>query len=108
MPSGAVYRRAALLVDFDNIFSSLKSVDPSAAHVFATDPMRWATWLEERLGAIGPDVDETTPRMVLGSQMAIRHSGYAMAVCLKCDNRFAVRQKMPMCGKAIAEKGMNM
>lgn len=65
MAFGNGYRRAALLVDFDNIYSSLRSVDPAAARVFATDPMRWSSWLEERLGAVGPDADETTPRVVL-------------------------------------------
>jgi hypothetical protein len=65
MGSGNGYRRTALLVDFDNIYSSLLSVDPAAARIFATDPMRWSSWLEERLGAVGPDADETTPRVVL-------------------------------------------
>lgn len=65
MRSGNGYRRTALLVDFDNIYSSLLSVDPAAARIFATDPMRWSSWLEERLGAVGPDADETTPRVVL-------------------------------------------
>jgi hypothetical protein len=65
MASGNGYRRAALLVDFDNIYSSLRSVDPAAARIFATDPMRWSGWLEERLGSVGPDADETTARIVL-------------------------------------------
>lgn len=65
MATGKGYRRAALLVDFDNIYSSLRDVDPAAARIFATDPMRWSSWLEERLGAVGPDADETTPRVVL-------------------------------------------
>ncbi|WP_138732049.1 NYN domain-containing protein [Modestobacter excelsi] len=65
MAFGSGYRRTALLVDFDNIYSSLRSVDPAAARIFATDPMRWSSWLEERLGAVGPDSDETTPRVVL-------------------------------------------
>jgi len=59
------YRRAALLVDFDNIHTSLRRLDPSAAHVFASDPLRWATWLEERLGAVGPASSERTPRVLL-------------------------------------------
>ncbi|HEX2072742.1 MAG TPA: NYN domain-containing protein [Geodermatophilus sp.] len=65
MASGGGYRRAALLVDFDNIYSSLRSVDPAAARIFATDPMRWSAWLEERLGPVGPDADETTSRVLL-------------------------------------------
>ncbi len=65
MASGGGYRRAALLVDFDNIYSSLRSVDPAAARIFATDPMRWSAWLEERLGPVGSDADETTSRVLL-------------------------------------------
>ena len=70
------YRRTALLVDFDNIYSSLRSVDPAAARIFATDPMRWSSWLEERLGAVGPDADETTPRVVLHRTCYLNPSTY--------------------------------
>lgn len=37
--------RSALFVDFDNIYSGLKALDPSAAEAFATDPSRWVDWL---------------------------------------------------------------
>jgi hypothetical protein len=73
---GSGYRRTALLVDFDNIYSSLRSVDPAAARIFATDPMRWSSWLEERLGAVGPDADETTPRVVLHRTCYLNPSTY--------------------------------
>jgi hypothetical protein len=59
------YRRAALFVDFDNIYSSLRETDPAAARVFANDPLRWSNWLEQQLGAVGPDADETIPRVLL-------------------------------------------
>lgn len=59
------YRRAALLVDFDNIYSSLHRDDPAAARTFAMDPLRWSNWLQDRLGAVGPDADETVPRVLL-------------------------------------------
>lgn len=65
MASSGSYRRAALLVDFDNIYTSLRKLDPAAARVFANDPLRWATWIEERLGAVGPDSSEGTPRVLL-------------------------------------------
>ncbi|MGY1684963.1 NYN domain-containing protein [Geodermatophilus sp. SYSU D00867] len=74
MPSD--YRRAALLVDFDNIYSSLRDVDPAAARVFATDPLRWSGWLEDRLGAVGPDADETTPRVLLHRTCYLNPSTY--------------------------------
>lgn len=70
------YRRAALFVDFDNIYSSLRNTDPAAARVFATDPLRWSRWLEEQLGAIGPDVDETTPRVLLNRTCYLNPSVY--------------------------------
>lgn len=41
--------RCALIVDFDNIFLGLKSIDPSAAERFATEPGRWLAWLEHSL-----------------------------------------------------------
>ncbi|WBU37876.1 NYN domain-containing protein [Homoserinibacter sp. YIM 151385] len=33
--------RAALFVDFDNVYLGLQSVDPAAAEAFATDPATW-------------------------------------------------------------------
>src|SRR4051794_18383558 len=65
MVSSVSYTRAALLVDFDNIYTSLRKLDLLAARVFANDPLRWATWIEERLGAVGPDSSEGTPRVLL-------------------------------------------
>jgi hypothetical protein len=59
------YVRSALLVDFDNIYSSLCTTDPAAAHVFGNDPLRWYGWLEATLGPVGPTADETTPRVIL-------------------------------------------
>ncbi|MEZ0575481.1 NYN domain-containing protein [Halodesulfovibrio aestuarii] len=37
---------SALFVDFDNIYTRLEEIEPSAAHVFATNPQRWLKWLE--------------------------------------------------------------
>jgi hypothetical protein len=39
--------RAALFVDFDNIYSGLKNVHPKAAEEFATNPARWLAWFEQ-------------------------------------------------------------
>lgn len=41
--------RAALFVDFDNIYLGLQREDPSAAEQFATDPGHWLKWLQEKL-----------------------------------------------------------
>lgn len=76
MASSGSYRRAALLVDFDNIYTSLRKLDPAAARVFATDPLRWATWIEQRLGAVGPDSSEGTPRVLLQKLCYLNPSMY--------------------------------
>lgn len=39
--------RAALFVDFDNIYLGLRKMDPKAAEEFATNPSRWASWFEQ-------------------------------------------------------------
>lgn len=53
MPESGSPRRAALYVDFDNVFSSLAALDEWAAWSFATEPARWLAWLERGAGA-GP------------------------------------------------------
>ena len=42
--------RAALFLDFDNVFTALIERDVAAAAAFVQDPMRWIGWLEQ-LGA---------------------------------------------------------
>ncbi|WP_165943457.1 NYN domain-containing protein [Roseicella aquatilis] len=42
--------RAALYVDFDNVFSSLAALDEWAAWSFASEPGRWLAWLEAGAG----------------------------------------------------------
>ncbi|MFC7689898.1 NYN domain-containing protein [Paeniroseomonas aquatica] len=42
-------RRAALYVDFDNVFSTLAALDEWAAWSFAANPGRWLDWLAEAL-----------------------------------------------------------
>lgn len=37
-------RRAALFLDFDNVFSALSALDEGAAYDFADDPARWLAW----------------------------------------------------------------
>jgi hypothetical protein len=44
-PPGKV--KAALFVDFDNIYTGLKKVHPKAADEFATNPARWLAWFEQ-------------------------------------------------------------
>jgi hypothetical protein len=45
----ATHVRTALFVDFDNIYLGLQREDPPAAELFATDPTRWLTWLQDNL-----------------------------------------------------------
>ncbi len=40
-------RRAALYLDFDNVFAGLAAIDEWAAWNFASHPARWLTWLAE-------------------------------------------------------------
>lgn len=41
--------KSALFVDFDNIYSALRRLDPSAAERFAQRPSIWVQWLTETL-----------------------------------------------------------
>lgn len=58
------YRRAALFVDFENVYIGLRNSSPAAASAFATDPGRWVRWMEQDLGPFRVDDDEV-PRVLL-------------------------------------------
>jgi hypothetical protein len=64
MPS---HVRAALFVDFDNIYLGLQREDPSAAEQFATDPGHWLRWLQEKLPLdyVGDGAGAQTRRKIL-------------------------------------------
>ncbi len=53
--------KAALFVDFDNIYSGLKSTHPKAAEEFATNPARWLAWFERGMPTRDAD-DAARPR----------------------------------------------
>jgi len=40
-----VAMKSALFVDFDNVYSGLRELDPAVADQFARQPMRWVDWL---------------------------------------------------------------
>jgi len=42
--------KSALFVDFDNVYSGLRKLDPASADRFARKPGEWMTWLIESLG----------------------------------------------------------
>lgn len=37
--------KSALFVDFDNIYSGLRRLDPATADRFAKSPMDWVSWM---------------------------------------------------------------
>jgi len=41
--------KSALFVDFDNVYSGLRKLDPSVAQHFAQKPQRWMSWLVDSL-----------------------------------------------------------
>lgn len=43
--------KSALFVDFDNVYSGLKRLDPRAAERFASQPLAWIGWLTQALCA---------------------------------------------------------
>lgn len=53
MPHDPNLLRSALFVDFDNIYSGLRELDPRAAERFATNPQSWVDWM--MLGLPGPE-----------------------------------------------------
>jgi hypothetical protein len=59
--------RAALFVDFDNIYLGLQREDPTAAEQFATDPGHWLRWLQEKmpLEYVGDGAETQTRRKIL-------------------------------------------
>jgi hypothetical protein len=56
--------KSALFVDFDNVFSGLKRLDPAAADRFAFQPLNWIRWLTESLPA-PPHAPEGATRRLL-------------------------------------------
>ena len=52
--------KSALFVDFDNVHSGLRKLDPAIAERFARQPMRWVEWLLQTLEL--PDHAQTNAR----------------------------------------------
>ena len=65
MPSRPGRVRAALFVDFDNVFLSLEAVDERAARRFAEQPGRWMHWLERGYHTTGGSREGRTRRVLL-------------------------------------------
>ncbi len=58
-------KRAALFVDFDNIYLGLRQVDPAAAEEFATNPGRWLAWLEQHSSELSEASEHGPKRRIL-------------------------------------------
>lgn len=56
--------KSALFVDFDNVYSGLRRLDPNAADQFARDPIAWMNWLVQVLEMPEP-VSPNAKRRVL-------------------------------------------
>ena len=56
--------KSALFVDFDNVFSGLRRLDPAAADRFALRPLDWIHWLTQSLPA-PPHAPEGAARRLL-------------------------------------------
>lgn len=57
--------RAALFLDFDNVYTAIAQHGHEAAEEFATNPWRWFRWLESGDPATGAPTDPSTPRRIL-------------------------------------------
>lgn len=70
--------KAALFVDFDNIYSGLMKVEKHAAQVFATLPGQWLAWIERRPvdGSAGGN-GEGPPRNILIRNMYLNPSRFS-------------------------------
>ncbi|MBO0871097.1 MAG: NYN domain-containing protein [Micromonosporaceae bacterium] len=63
-PAPTGHRRAALFVDFENVYPGLCASSREAGRRFATDPARWVRWMEQGMGPMLVDADDA-PRVLL-------------------------------------------
>ncbi len=54
--------RSALFVDFDNVYSGLRDIDPAAAREFATNPGRWLRWFQDGMPGAGAEPETGAER----------------------------------------------
>lgn len=57
--------KSALFVDFDNVFSQLRQVDPEAAERFARHPNDWLQWLAASLALPEPHAEGDRRRLLV-------------------------------------------
>ena len=57
--------KSALFVDFDNVFSQLRQLQPDAAERFARHPSEWIGWLTSSLPLPEPNVEGERRRLLV-------------------------------------------
>jgi uncharacterized LabA/DUF88 family protein len=57
--------KSALFVDFDNVYSQLRLVQPEAAERFARHPLDWIGWLTESLALPDPHEENSRRRLLV-------------------------------------------
>lgn len=57
--------KSALFIDFDNVYSGLKQLDPQYADRFARYPAQWMNWLTESLGLPDHSPKDSKRRMLV-------------------------------------------
>ena len=57
--------RSALFIDFDNVFTQLRQLQPEVAERFARDPAEWLRWLVESLELPRPHADAAQRRLLV-------------------------------------------
>jgi len=60
----STHRRAAVFVDFENVYTGLCKSSKEAGWRFATQPARWISWMENELGPFLVDIEDR-PRTLL-------------------------------------------
>lgn len=57
--------KSALFVDFDNVFSQLRQLQPDAAERFARQPREWIEWLTHSLALPDPHEEGSRRRLLV-------------------------------------------
>jgi hypothetical protein len=60
--------RAALFIDFDNVYSSLRQIDPQAADFFVQEPLAWLQWFERGGHAVAEPTAEGEAAALEGAE----------------------------------------
>ncbi len=98
MPSRPGRVRAALFVDFDNVFLSLEAVDERAAKRFAEQPGRWMHWLERGYHTTGGSREGRTRRALLTRKCYLNPATFSRFRGFFARSAFSVIDCPPLTG----------